>query len=63
MASIVLVGIPFLIGQAVGSYIDVTLVRTGRSIWPFHGVCLGIAVITGLANANSKTNGPPTAAD
>jgi hypothetical protein len=63
MAGIILVGVPFLLGQVVGSCIDVALVRTGRSIWPFHGVCLGIGVITGFANAKLQTDGPPTEAD
>jgi hypothetical protein len=64
MAGVVFVGLPFLIGQAVGICVDVTLVRNGRSVWPFHGLCLGLGVIIGWANAAiTKTNGPPTAAD
>ena len=62
MASVILVGLPFLVGQSVGSCVDVFLVRTERSIWPFHAVCLGLGLAVGFGWRTSH-DGAPTTAD
>ena len=63
MAGIVLVGVPFLTGQIVGTTIDVALASSGRSIWPFHGLWLGLAVLVGFRGHPAFHDGAPSSKD
>ena len=64
MAGIIVLGIPYLIGQAVGICIDVVLVKTNRSIWPFHAACMGLGLVgIGWNIVTEGEGGAPTGAD